>query len=79
MSNAHDAFLPIAKQGPARPDASGDFAPGMDRQFLAYLQSRRSAMQVSKWGSSLAIRLPAAVVEAMQLEEGDDIEIHVAG
>jgi len=36
-------------------------------------------MQVSKWGSSLAIRLPAAVVEAMRLEEGDDIEIHVAG
>lgn len=36
-------------------------------------------MQVSKWGNSLAIRLPATVVEAMQLEEGDDIEIHVAG
>jgi antitoxin MazE len=36
-------------------------------------------MQVSKWGNSLAIRLPAAVVEALDLKEGDDIEIQVAG
>ena len=35
-------------------------------------------MQVSKWGNSLAIRLPAAVVEALKLKEGDDIEIQVA-
>ncbi len=32
-------------------------------------------MQVSKWGNSLAIRLPAAVVEALRLHEGDDIEL----
>jgi antitoxin MazE len=36
-------------------------------------------MKVAKWGDSLAIRLPAAVVEALGLKEGDDIEIHVAG
>jgi antitoxin MazE len=30
-------------------------------------------------GNSLAVRLPAAVVEALRLKEGDDIEIHVAG
>ena len=36
-------------------------------------------MQVSKWGNSLAIRLPAAVVEALNLKEGDEIEIQVAG
>jgi antitoxin MazE len=36
-------------------------------------------MQVSKWGNSLAVRLPAAVVEALGLKEGDDIEITVAG
>ncbi len=35
-------------------------------------------MQVAKWGNSLAVRLPAAVVEALELKEGDDIEIHVA-
>src|SRR5947209_4897168 len=36
-------------------------------------------MQVSKWGNSLAIRLPQAVVEALKLKEGDEIEISVAG
>ena len=35
-------------------------------------------MQVAKWGNSLAVRLPAVVVEALQLKEGDEIEIHVA-
>lgn len=35
-------------------------------------------MQVAKWGNSLAIRLPAIVVEALGLTEGDEIEIHVA-
>jgi antitoxin MazE len=36
-------------------------------------------MQVAKWGNSLAIRLPAAVVEALDLKEGDQIEIRIAG
>ena len=36
-------------------------------------------MQVAKWGNSLAIRLPAVVVEALTLREGDEIEIHVVG
>ncbi len=35
-------------------------------------------MQVGKWGNSLAIRLPASVVEVLDLHEGDDIEIRVA-
>ena len=34
-------------------------------------------MHVAKWGNSLAIRLPAAVVKALALKEGDDIEVHV--
>ena len=34
-------------------------------------------MRVAKWGNSLALRLPAAVVEALKLKEGDEIEIHV--
>ncbi|MGE0008070.1 MAG: AbrB/MazE/SpoVT family DNA-binding domain-containing protein [Parvibaculaceae bacterium] len=34
-------------------------------------------MQVAKWGNSLAVRLPAAVVEALEIKEGDEIEIHV--
>lgn len=36
-------------------------------------------MQVSKWGNSLAVRLPTAVVEALGLKEGDQIEIRIAG
>jgi antitoxin MazE len=35
-------------------------------------------MQVSKWGNSLAIRLPTKVVEALELRDGDDIEIRIA-
>ncbi|QXP84279.1 AbrB/MazE/SpoVT family DNA-binding domain-containing protein [Methylococcus sp. ANG] len=35
-------------------------------------------MQVSKWGNSLAIRIPASVVEALDLHEGDDIQVVVA-
>jgi antitoxin MazE len=35
-------------------------------------------MQVSKWGNSLAIRLPASVVEALKIHEGDDIEVVIA-
>lgn len=36
-------------------------------------------MQVARWGNSLAVRLPASVVEALGLKEGDDIEIRIAG
>ena len=36
-------------------------------------------MQVSKWGNSLAVRLPAMIVEALGLKEGDDIEITITG
>jgi antitoxin MazE len=36
-------------------------------------------MQVAKWGNSLAIRLPQAVVQALNLKEGDKVEVHVAG
>jgi antitoxin MazE len=35
-------------------------------------------MHVAKWGDSLAVRLPASVVEALALKEGDEIEIVVA-
>lgn len=35
-------------------------------------------MQVGKWGNSLAVRLPAAVVEALGLKEGDEVQVEVA-
>ncbi len=34
-------------------------------------------MTVSKWGNSLAVRIPAQIVELLELQEGDDIEIIV--
>ena len=36
-------------------------------------------MQVAKWGNSLALRLPAAVVRLLDLREGDEIDIRIAG
>jgi antitoxin MazE len=36
-------------------------------------------MRVAKWGNGLAIRLPASAVDALELKEGNEIEIHVAG
>jgi antitoxin MazE len=36
-------------------------------------------MQISKWGNSLAIRLPSAVVKALDLQEGDHVELHALG
>ena len=36
-------------------------------------------MRISKWGNSFAVRLPASVVEALGLQEGDDVEIVIAG
>ena len=35
-------------------------------------------MKVAKWGNSLAVRLPVAVVEVLELKIGDAIEITVA-
>jgi len=34
-------------------------------------------MRVLKWGDSLAVRLPKAVVGALGLKEGDEIEITI--
>lgn len=38
-----------------------------------------NGMRVAKWGNSLAVRLPSAVVEALELKDGDEIEIRIAG
>ena len=32
-------------------------------------------MRVSKWGSSLAVRLPKALVEALKLSPGDELKV----
>jgi len=36
-------------------------------------------MRVAKWGNSLAVRLPDAVVKTLGLKSGDEIEIVVTG
>lgn len=36
-------------------------------------------MRVAKWGNSLALRLPAALVHALELKDGDRIKVHVLG
>lgn len=36
-------------------------------------------MQLARWGNSLALRIPASIVELLGLKEGDNIEVNVAG
>jgi antitoxin MazE len=45
--------------------------------YDVYQPPSENVMRVAKWGNSLAIRLPAAVVEALKLKEGDEIEVHI--
>ena len=46
---------------------------------LVYIYSTQEVMmRVTKWGNSLAVRLPASVDEALVLKEGDDIDIQIA-
>ena len=40
-----------------------------------YILLKVGAMQVAKWGNSLAVRLPAGLVREMGLKEGDRIEL----
>jgi antitoxin MazE len=35
-------------------------------------------MQVSKWGNSLAVRLPKALVDQLGLKEGDELNVIAA-
>jgi antitoxin MazE len=49
-----------------------------DIQWLCISLFFGGVMQVSKWGNSLAVRLPVEVVEALELKEGDQIEIRIA-
>jgi len=36
-------------------------------------------MQVARWGNSLAIRLPMALVKQMNLSEGDEVQLSARG
>ena len=48
-------------------------------RYTSQLYILESKMKVAKWGNSLAVRLPDAVVKALRLKSGHDIEIVIAG
>ncbi len=54
-------------------------ARSADPIHLPICISKEPFMRVAKWGNSLAVRLPAAVIEALELKEGEEIEINIAG
>lgn len=35
-------------------------------------------MQVARWGNSLAVRIPASVVQTLKLQEGDELVVRIA-
>ncbi len=37
----------------------------------------RSSTHLAKWGTSLAVRMPKAMVEAAELHPGDELEIEL--
>ena len=50
----------------------------LDIRHMIYsniLDIMEAAMQVSKWGNSLAVRLPKALVDALGLKEGDELNV----
>ena len=47
--------------------------------YITQSISNEDIMHVAKWGNSLAVRLPDAVVKTLKLKSGDEIEIVVTG
>jgi len=54
-------------------------AGGNDIHGGFWISVKAATMQVSKWGNSLAIRIPADVVRALGLKEGDELDIRATG
>jgi antitoxin MazE len=46
-----------------------------DRRRTMDSSGGRVAMRVAKWGNSLAVRLPRALVETLALKAGDEVEL----
>src|SRR5262249_7957260 len=75
--------------GPRSPGATRGFRAGkanlpldwetVCRIYIIVTYILEGLMQVAKWGNSLAVRLPRSVVDALELKEGDSIQIQVAG
>jgi antitoxin MazE len=43
--------------------------------YITQVYIMEVAMKVSKWGNSLAVRLPAEVVAKLGLKEGDEVDL----
>jgi antitoxin MazE len=43
--------------------------------YKSWRLSFEDIMRVAKWGNSLAVRLPKALVEELSLEAGDELEV----
>jgi antitoxin MazE len=51
----------------------------LDIQLKMYINLKGQSMQVSKWGNSLAVRFPAGLVQALDLKEGEEVDLHLVG
>ena len=52
-----------------------------DIHYMIYISKKdimEPKMQVSKWGNSLAVRLPKALVDQLGLKEGDELNVVAA-
>jgi antitoxin MazE len=47
--------------------------------YIRKMDIMETTMQVSKWGNSLAVRLPKALVDELGLKEGDELNLVAAG
>jgi antitoxin MazE len=46
--------------------------------YILKMYMAKAAMQVSRWGNSLAVRLPKALVDQLGLKEGDELSVIAA-
>src|SRR5438552_13260285 len=46
--------------------------------YISFQDIMEATMQVSKWGNSLAVRLPKKLVEELGLKEGDELNVVAA-
>jgi antitoxin MazE len=49
------------------------------RDMQARTAGRKRSMRAETWGDGLVLRLPADIVEALGLKEGDEVELRIAG
>ena len=52
--------------------------PGETLYFVGRISNWSSIMQVAKWGNSLAVRLPIALVQELGISDGDELLLQPA-